>query len=126
MLISSKGILLKSIKDDTEAGIAKRIKSLRMQREMSQEEFANSLGINASVIKNSDCGRVKPSCELVAIVSRQFNVDIGWLFNGVQQAEGSVPFFSAFAQLSDDQQNYFYHLIMAEVLSKKIRLACAP
>lgn len=62
-----------------------RIKNVRKKNNMSQNEFAERLGVTRSVISNIELNRLaKPEqkASLIKLISKEFNVNEEWLLNG--------------------------------------------
>lgn len=62
-----------------------RIKTVRKDVGMSQNEFAEHLGVTRSVISNIELNRLaKPEqkTSLIKLISREFNVNEDWLLTG--------------------------------------------
>lgn len=57
----------------------KILKLLRNERNMSQQELANALGISKSSINMYERGERKPNYELLETIADFFNVDIDYL-----------------------------------------------
>lgn len=58
---------------------AGRLRELRMQKGLSQEELAKRLGLSNSAISMYERGSRKPSLELLETLQEFFNVDIAYL-----------------------------------------------
>lgn len=72
-----------------------RLKLIRKHFHLSQERFADRLGIKRSAISNYEIGRNVPIDAVVSLICREFNVDETWLRTGkgemlVQMAEDPV------------------------------------
>lgn len=59
-----------------------RIKLLRKQLGLTQQEFADKLNIKRGAIANYEIGRNIPIDAVVTLICRQFNVNEDWLRNG--------------------------------------------
>ncbi len=59
-----------------------RIKLLRATVRMTQEEFANRLGIKRGAIANYEIGRNAPVDSVIALICREFSVNETWLRTG--------------------------------------------
>lgn len=60
--------------------IGKRIKDLRLQRELTSEELAKALGISASAINMYECGQRVPRDEIKITMAEFFGCTIEDLF----------------------------------------------
>lgn len=59
-----------------------RIKSIRTSLNMTQQEFADKLGINRSNIANYENGVRTPVDAVISLICREFNVSEHWLRTG--------------------------------------------
>ncbi len=59
-----------------------RIKQIRKLKNLTQQEFANRLGIKRSTISNYEMGRNNPVDSVISLICREFNVNEEWLRNG--------------------------------------------
>ena len=53
--------------------IGKRIKSLRQNKGMTQEELGSLLGVNKAAVQKYESGKVKLTADKIRILSRTFN-----------------------------------------------------
>ena len=60
--------------------LGKRIQELRKQRKLTQEKFAELVGIDAKNISKIESGRNYPSAETLASISKTLNVELYELF----------------------------------------------
>lgn len=79
---------------NTEQKAGERLKELRQTLKLTQQEFANSLGITKSAISNLEIGNRNVSEQTIKLISKEFHVREDWLRTG----EGNM--FS-----SDDREN---------------------
>lgn len=59
-----------------------RIKELRKTLDLTQQEFADKLGIKRGAIANYEIGRNEPIDSVISLMCREFNVNEQWLRNG--------------------------------------------
>lgn len=59
-----------------------RIKQLRLQLGLSQEEFGNRLGMGRGAITNIELNKVEPKPLFVSLICREFRVSENWLRTG--------------------------------------------
>lgn len=59
-----------------------RIKQLRLELGMSQEEFGNRLGVGRGAITNIELNKVEPKPLFVSLICREFRVSETWLRTG--------------------------------------------
>ena len=63
--------------------IAERFKEIRLNKRMTQAEYANSLEIKRQVVANIEIGHSKPTIDIVQKCIEEFNVNANWLLAGV-------------------------------------------
>ena len=59
-----------------------RIRRARRFLKLSQQRFADELGISRSYVGDVENGRIKPSDNLIGLITSKFNVDIEWITSG--------------------------------------------
>lgn len=59
-----------------------RIRKLRRHLDMTQQEFADKLGVKRGAIANYELGRNEPIDAVISLICREFNVNEEWLRNG--------------------------------------------
>lgn len=59
-----------------------RIRKLRKQFDLTQQEFAEKIGTTANVLTNYETGRRNPSNSVVNNICKTFNVNEEWLRTG--------------------------------------------
>lgn len=59
-----------------------RIKKVRRILDLTQQEFADKLGIKRGAISNYEIGRNKPIDSVISLICREFNVREEWLRTG--------------------------------------------
>lgn len=59
-----------------------RIKFLRKKLELTQQEFADRLGVKRNTISQYETGRNKPTNGVIVLICREFNVNEEWLREG--------------------------------------------
>ena len=68
-----------------------RIKKLRRELELTQQEFANKIGIKRNTIATYESGRNDPIDAVISLVCREFNVNETWLRTGEGNMFIEVP-----------------------------------
>lgn len=71
-----------------------RIRKLRRELDLTQEKFAERIGIKRNTIATYESGRNEPVDSVVALICREFHVNEEWLRNGTGKM---------FAQDSEDE-----------------------
>ena len=59
-----------------------RIKKIRKELDLTQQEFAEKIGIKRNTIANYETGRNDPVDSVVYLICREFNVRVEWLRTG--------------------------------------------
>lgn len=59
-----------------------RIKKIRKELDLTQQEFANRLNIGRNNIAGYETGRRSPSDAVISLICREFNVNEEWLRDG--------------------------------------------
>lgn len=72
-----------------------RIKTIRTALGLSQQEFADKIGIKRGAVANYEVGRNEPIDAVISLICREFNVNEHWLRTG----EGEM-----FVQISRDKE----------------------
>ena len=60
-----------------------RLKKLRKALDLTQQEFADRIGIKRNSFANYETGRNTPIDAIIVSICREFNVNEDWLRNGV-------------------------------------------
>ncbi|MBU5671759.1 helix-turn-helix domain-containing protein [Paenibacillus brevis] len=58
-----------------------KIKVLRKQLNLNQNDFAKTIGISQGRLSEIEQGKTKPSAETLYEIRNKFNVDLNWLFD---------------------------------------------
>ena len=75
-----------------------RIKRLRSKLEMTQQEFADRLGIKRGTLANYEIGRNEPIDAVISLMCKEFHVNEVWLRTG----EGGDD--NMFTKMSEDDR----------------------
>lgn len=59
-----------------------RIKKLRKELDLTQQEFADRLGVKRGAIANYEIGRNEPVDSVISLICREFGVNEAWLRTG--------------------------------------------
>lgn len=59
-----------------------RIRKLRRELDLTQQEFADKIGIKRNTIANYETGRNEPIDAVIALICREFNANEEWLRTG--------------------------------------------
>ncbi len=67
-------------------GFGERIYNLRKRSALSQEEFADRLGVSRQAVSKWETGQSVPDSEKAAAMAKFFGVSLDWLINGEEAA----------------------------------------
>ena len=59
-----------------------RIKKLRRALDLTQQEFADKIGMKRNTVANYETDRNEPSNSVISLICREFNVSETWLRTG--------------------------------------------
>ena len=59
-----------------------RIKKLRKSLDLTQQKFADALGIKQTTVASYEIGRIVPSDSTIKLICREFDVNEDWLRTG--------------------------------------------
>ena len=59
-----------------------RIKKIRKELDLTQQEFADRLGVKRGGIANYEIGRNEPTDSVISLICREFNINEDWLRTG--------------------------------------------
>lgn len=62
--------------------IGKFIAELRKEQNMTQEEFAEKLGVTNKSVSRWENGKTLPDLSMITILAKEFHVDISEILNG--------------------------------------------
>lgn len=68
-----------------------RIKAVRKELKLTQDEFADRLGLARNSIASYESGRRTPNDAVIKLMCREFNVDYFWLTEGTGEMFTSIP-----------------------------------
>lgn len=68
-----------------------RIKEIRKKADLTQQEFADRLGIKRGAIANYELGRNIPIDAVISLICREFGVNEDWLRNGIEPKYIETP-----------------------------------
>ncbi len=92
-----------------------RIKKIRKEKDLTQQEFASKIGTSQNVLANYEIGRRNPSASVINNICKTFNVNESWLRDGTGEM---------FVEQSPDEQiaTFIGELLRDEEDSFKRRL----
>lgn len=97
-----------------------RIKKIRKDADLTQEKFAERLGIKRNTVATYETGKSEPMDNIIVSICREFNVNKDWLLTGKGDIY-DVPEDEVAAVVSDllEESNPFYDIIISIMKSYK-------
>ena len=96
-----------------------RIKKIRKELDLTQQEFADKIGIKRNTLSTYESGRNEPIDAVISLICREFNVSKEWLRTGegdmfVQQSiddkiDNNNNFINILTSLSADDWKLLIH-----------------
>lgn len=68
-----------------------RIKKVRRELDLTQQEFADRLGVKRGTVANYEVGRNEPVDSIISLICREFHVNENWLRYGDGEMFSSDP-----------------------------------
>ena len=115
-----------------------RIKKLRRSLDLTQQEFADRIGIKRGAIANYEIGRNTPADSVISLICREFNVSENWLRTGTGEmflpADRNADIARLTKQLLNEESDSFKNRLISilsnltveewEFLEKRARELC--
>lgn len=97
-----------------------RIRKIRKDADLTQEKFAERLGIKRNTVATYETGKSEPMDNIIVSICREFNVNREWLLTGKGDMY-DVPEDEVAAVVSDllEESNPFYDIIISIMKSYK-------
>lgn len=99
-----------------------RIKQLRKKLDLTQQQFAEKIGVKRNTVATYEMGRSEPSDSGIALICREFNVNEDWLRNGKGEMLKERPPVDEVGEYigelldydieNDEEKNPFYDIII--------------
>ena len=83
--------------------LAERIKKVRTDLHLTQQEFADRISVSRSFVSRMESGKEKPSNSLLKLIALEFDVSTDWLENGQGTMEISNLALDYFDRSSSNQ-----------------------
>lgn len=88
-----------------------RLKRLRKSLDLTQQEFANKIGMKRNTVANYETHRNEPSAAVVSLICREFNVNEDWLRTGngdmILPVDRNTEISKLTQQLLNEESNSF-------------------
>ena len=105
-----------------------RIKKLRRTLDLTQQEFADRIGVKRGTIANYEIARNEPTDSIVSLICREFNVSEKWLRTG--EGDMFLPkdnsnsdmcidstFLKLLSMLDVEQLNYIKGIVLGTLIA---------
>jgi len=108
--------------------IATRIKALRKEKSLSQQEVADLLGVQRPTYSKIESGQIIPTVKHIIKLSELFQVSIDWLLTGALNLQTSLPDFGVLStkisQMLDHmaRNEGLLHFILSQYYTRKAEL----
>lgn len=103
--------------------IKDRIKKIRKEKEMTQEDFSKKLGLARNSIANYEIGRREPTNAIIVSICREFDVNEDWLRTGEGEMFLQIPEEDETAALVYDllgpDKESFYNIVLETIKAYK-------
>lgn len=90
-----------------------RIKQIRKEKNLTQVEFGERIGVKGNTVTNYETGLRNPTDAVILSICREFNVNEDWLRNGIgdmyKEKDGS--FSELLVELEDSDDDFIKSLI---------------
>lgn len=82
--------------------VYEKLKHIRKQYHLTQQEIANELGITRAHYANIEIGKINPTDLFLTCVSLRFNIDMDWLCDDNQtEAQLNNPIYTLIVKKED-------------------------
>lgn len=82
-----------------------RIKEVRKTAGLTQQEFADRLGIKRGTVANYELGRNEPIDAVISLICREFHINEAWLRSGVGEMKSDMTLQQELALMFADVLN---------------------
>jgi len=72
-------------KDVKYKDIIHRFRKVRIEYDLIQKDFAEMLGIQLSVLKAIETGRISPSIDMIRKLHKRFKKSYSWILDGIEK-----------------------------------------
>lgn len=110
-------IWLKMLYNAVMVEFGERIYNLRKKSGLSQEEFADKLGVSRQAVSKWETGQSVPDSEKAAAIGSFFGVSLDWLINGVEPVVSVTSAASATVAERKPRAGWVKALIIAGIVT---------
>ena len=90
---------------------AKRIKSLRIEKKMTQQELGNIVGLTSTGVSYWESGKAVPNFETMTKLSNYFGVSIDYLTGKGELDNKGMILFRKAEQVNEEDRKKMYNII---------------
>ena len=90
---------------------AKRIKSLRIEKKMTQQELGNIVGLTSTGVSYWESGKAIPNFETMTKLSNYFGVSIDYLTGKGELDNKGMILFRKAEQVNEEDREKMYNII---------------
>jgi len=107
--------------------LSEKVKRLRKERELTQKELADKLGVNSSHLSRLEKGKYQPSTEMLKKFAEFFGVTTDYLLSDEEIPEINIKNKSLAERvklidsLDEEDQNALIHIIDSMLTKKKMK-----
>lgn len=99
---------------DIKRVIGLNVNLLRLSNSLTQEEFAEKIGISRSLVSKIENASLIPSAEIIKNICSKFNVSADWLLdtnNNIELDYDLFDFINLYSNLTEDHKNIVLNLM---------------
>ena len=120
-------------KDITKESISERIRRLRIQKGISQKEFADQIGLHPAQYNRYEKGENIPSTDILGKLADALNVSFDYLYEGQKEDAITADFedrellqmFKEIEKLSTDKKEHIKYTLKSYIKAEKHELVSA-
>ena len=101
--------------------IGSRIRKVRLNHGLKQDEFAEKIGVNRHSLSRIESGKQQPPLDILGALCSVYKVDANWILNGVEQQTDDVDFERLKADLDVCQDRLKDKIQLVDLLSEKLK-----
>lgn len=103
----------------TAEGIGKRIRQVRKTQDLTQQKFAEFLGMKQNTIATYEMGRANPSDPTIKSICREFGINEEWLRTGMGEMFAPSPTSALDALALEQKLTYGEYILIEKMLHLK-------
>ncbi len=90
-----------------------RIKQIRIEQGLTQDDFGKRIGTARNTVANYECGRRIPTNAVITSICKEFGINKDWLLNGTEPMKKPIDDkLSAYvSEITDDDDEFIRNFI---------------